>query len=60
MAKINVRHECSSCRRKIYEFKMYRYYYPLLNRTAWHCAKCVKSQSWDTVTIMKSPALGEK
>ncbi len=37
-----VRHFCSCCNRKIYEKKMYRYFYPLLHRTAWHCEKCVK------------------
>ncbi len=39
---------------------MYRYYYPLLQRTAWHCEKCVKGQKWDLATPMSVPALDDK
>ena len=53
------RHQCSCCNRKIYEVKMYRYYYPLLKRTAWHCEECVKFVKWGFATAMIRPALGE-
>ncbi len=54
------RHQCSKCQSKIYEKKMYKYYYPLLNRTAWHCEKCVESEKWGITTIVSRPALGNK
>ena len=49
------RYCCSCCRRKIYAYKMYRYYYPLLHRYAWHCQKCVLFLASDNPIVKRIP-----